>query len=76
MNSTYERGGIRMSPGLAKMFVTFMAMGLMFISVIGAYFARFKLKGFFKGLVLTISFISLVIAGVITFIIVLGGPSV
>lgn len=64
-----------MSPGLAKMFITFIAMGLMFISVLCAYFGRMKLTGIFRGILLTISFICLVLAGIITFIIVIGGPA-
>lgn len=64
-----------MSPGLMNMFVTFISMGLMFISAIGSYYAGTKLKGIWRGIVLTISFICLVIAGFIVFLIVVGGPT-
>lgn len=64
-----------MSQALINMYVSFIAMALMFISVIGAYFSRTKLTGFFRGFVLTISFICMVIAGLIVFIIVVGGPT-
>ena len=64
-----------MSQALINMYVSFIAMALMFISVLGAYFGRTKLSGFFKNFVLAISFICMVVAGLIVFIIVVGGPT-
>ncbi|MGO4888129.1 DUF2768 domain-containing protein [Anaerobacillus sp. MEB173] len=63
-----------MSPGMLKMYISFVAMALMFVSVIAAIFGREKLKGFWKNLVLTISFICMVISGLIVFLVVFSGP--
>ncbi|KYG29056.1 hypothetical protein AZF04_20340 [Alkalihalobacillus trypoxylicola] len=57
------------------MYISFFAMFLMFVSVLTALFSRTKLKGFWQKLVLTISFICLCVAGLIVFVIVIGGPT-
>lgn len=63
-----------MSDGMLKMYISFVAMILMFVSVIGALVAREKLAGFWRFLVLSISFICLVVSGIIVFFIVFSGP--
>lgn len=60
--------------GMMKMWISFVGMALMFVSVIGALIAREKLSGFWRFLVLVISFISMVISGIIVFLIVFSGP--
>ncbi|WP_096200949.1 DUF2768 domain-containing protein [Bacillus sp. FJAT-45350] len=64
-----------MSQAMLNMWVSFIALGLMFVSAITALFSRAKLKGIIQKIVLTISFICLVISGLIVFIIVIGGPT-
>lgn len=63
-----------MSPGLARMFVTFIAMGLMFLAIISIMISREKLKGVVKVIVSTFAYICMVTAGLIVFIIVFSGP--
>jgi len=64
-----------MSQAMLNMYVSFIGLGLMFISVVTALFSRAKLKGIFQKIVLTFSFICLVISGLIVAIIVIGGPT-
>lgn len=65
-----------MSPGLIKMYVTFITMGLMFFAVIGSIVARQKLSGIFQKIVLGISFICMILAGFLIFLIVFNVPAV
>lgn len=63
-----------MSPGLMKMWVSFIAIILMFIAVYGIIFSRDKLSGILKVIVSTIAYICMIVAGFIIFIIVVSGP--
>ncbi len=63
-----------MTPGLLKMWISLAAMGFMFIAVIGIYFSRYKLKGFFKVFTATIAYFFMVLAGIIIFFVVFSGP--
>ncbi|WP_370621772.1 DUF2768 family protein [Bacillus sp. JCM 19034] len=47
----------------------------MFVSAGTAIFSREKLSGWVQKVVLSFSFICLVVAGIIVFIIVIGGPT-
>ena len=64
-----------MSDALMNMWISFIAIILMFISAGAAVFSREKLKGWLQKTVLTFSFICLFIAGIIVFLIVVGGPT-
>jgi hypothetical protein len=66
---------VKMSEGLIKMYVTLITMGLMFVAVFGSIFARRKLKGIIKNVVLFISFICLILAGLFIILIVFNVPS-
>ncbi|MBM7094665.1 MULTISPECIES: DUF2768 domain-containing protein [Alteribacter] len=63
-----------MDDGLTKMWVSFFAMGLMFVSVIMTIVSREKLKGWVQRVFLTISFICMIVAGFIIFVVVFTGP--
>lgn len=64
-----------MSEGLFKMYVSFVAMGLMFIAVFGSVFARRKLTGIFQKIVLSIAFICIILAGFLILLIVINVPT-
>lgn len=63
------------SSPLVNMAITFVAIGLMFLSVILTIFSREKLKGFLRYALLTVSFCFIVVAGFIVLLTVLAGPS-
>ncbi len=64
-----------MSPGLSRMFVTFIAMGLMVLSILFIYLGRYKLKGVFRFIVTTFAYIFMILAGLIIFVVVFSGPT-
>ncbi|MFD1636083.1 DUF2768 domain-containing protein [Evansella tamaricis] len=57
-----------------KMWISFFAMGLMFVSVIVTIVTKEKLRGFIRYLLLSFSFICLMVAGIIIFLVVFSGP--
>lgn len=59
---------------LAKMWVSFIGMGLMFFSVILTIFTKEKLSGILRHTLLTISFIFIIISGLIIILVVFTGP--
>ncbi|WP_096434857.1 DUF2768 domain-containing protein [Alteribacter populi] len=63
-----------MEDGLTKMWISFFAMGLMFVSVIVTIVSREKLKGWIQKTLLTFSFFCMMIAGLIIFLVVFSGP--
>ncbi|WP_102345765.1 DUF2768 domain-containing protein [Bacillus sp. Marseille-P3661] len=63
-----------MSPGLLKMWISFIGIGSMFLSVIIIYLSRYKLKGFFKAITAIIAYILMIVAGLIIFWVVMSGP--
>ncbi|WP_223702056.1 DUF2768 domain-containing protein [Sutcliffiella deserti] len=64
-----------MSPALMKMWISFVAMGFMIISVLTVYFTRFKVKNNILRLILNaIAFLLIVLAGLIIFFVVFSGP--
>lgn len=63
-----------MSPGLIKMWFSLAAIGFMFISVISIMFSRSKLRGFWRFIVALISYILMILAGIIIFFVVFSGP--
>ena len=58
---------------LDSMWLSFVGLFLMFVSSITALLGRQKLSGFFRFLVLSFSFICLVVAGIIMLVVVLPG---
>ncbi len=68
-------GVSKMSEGLMNMWISFIALALMFISAGATIFSREKLKGWTQKVVLFFSFICIVISGIIVFLIVVGGPT-
>ncbi|SDC12587.1 DUF2768 domain-containing protein [Shouchella lonarensis] len=64
-----------MSQAMLNMYISFVGLLLMFISAGTALWARTKLSGLAAKMVLTVSFCCLLIAGVIVFYIVVGGPT-
>lgn len=60
---------------MLNMWISFIALGLMFVSAGTAIFSRAKLRGWIQTVVLVFSFICLSVAGIIVFFIVLGGPT-
>lgn len=59
---------------MLKMWVSFIAMGLMFFSVILTIFSKEKLRGVFRYIFLSVSFMMIVASGVIIFLVVFTGP--
>lgn len=64
-----------MSQAMLHMYISFAGMILMFVSAALALFSRTKLKGIIQKLVLSVSFVCLMVSGVIVFYIVAGGPT-
>ncbi|MFA9556135.1 DUF2768 domain-containing protein [Evansella sp. AB-rgal1] len=60
---------------MINMWISFIAMGLMFFSVIVTIFTKEKLRGFFRYLLLTLCFICIVVSGIIVFFTVFAGPT-
>ncbi|MED4400718.1 DUF2768 domain-containing protein [Metabacillus fastidiosus] len=57
-----------------KMWIALTSMGFMFISVFSIYFSRYKLKGVLKMIFTAMSFIFMVLAGILIFLVVFTGP--
>ncbi|TSB46903.1 DUF2768 domain-containing protein [Alkalicoccobacillus porphyridii] len=64
-----------MSQAMLHMYISFAGMLLMFVSAALALFSRTKLRGIVQKVVLSFSFICLVVSGLIVFYIVIGGPT-
>jgi Protein of unknown function (DUF2768) len=64
-----------MEPGLQKMWISFVGMGFMLISLFFIYVSRYKLKGIWKGLTAIIAYILMLLAGFIIFVVVVSGPT-
>ncbi|MCM3666671.1 DUF2768 domain-containing protein [Mesobacillus subterraneus] len=64
-----------MSPALLKMYVSFLGMGFMIVSLFAIYLSRFKLKGFFKVVTAVIAYALMIMAGLIIFFVVFSGPT-
>ncbi|BAB05362.1 DUF2768 domain-containing protein [Halalkalibacterium halodurans] len=64
-----------MSDAMMNMWISFIGLFLMFVSVVTAIVSREKLSGFLQKVVLVFSFLCLVVSGLIVFYIVIGGPT-
>lgn len=70
-----KRSDEDMTPALQKMWISFIAMGFMVISIFLIYLSRYKLKGFWRVLTAIIAYILMILAGLIILIVVLSGPT-
>ncbi|WP_147804802.1 DUF2768 domain-containing protein [Alkalicoccus halolimnae] len=59
---------------LLKMWVSFIAIGLMFLSVVITIFTKEKLSGFLRYSLLTISFVCIMVSGIIVMLVTFSGP--
>ncbi|CAM3717603.1 DUF2768 domain-containing protein [Alkalicoccus chagannorensis] len=59
---------------LLKMWISFIAMGLMFLSVVITIFTKEKLTGFFRYTLLSLSFVCIVVSGLIVILVTFSGP--
>nr|WP_110927603.1 DUF2768 domain-containing protein [Bacillus massiliglaciei] len=64
-----------MTPALQKMWISFIAMAFMFISIFSIYISRYKLKGIWKAVTAVIAYLLMIAAGLIIFIVVISGPT-
>ncbi|TMW73609.1 DUF2768 domain-containing protein [Alteribacter natronophilus] len=63
-----------MDDGLTKMWISFIAMGLMFLSVVMTIVSKEKLRGWLRFSTLLVSFIFILISFFIIFVVVFTGP--
>ena len=63
-----------MTPGMLKMYISFVGIGFMAFSVLLIYLSRYKIKGFFSVLLAIIAYILMILAGIIIFFVVFSGP--
>ena len=63
-----------MTPGLAKMWLSFVAMGMMIIAALLIMLTRAKIKGFFRYILSFIAYFVLIIGGLLMFLVVASGP--
>jgi len=61
---------------LMKMWISFGAMGLMFVSILLILFSRYKLNGIFKMVTAMIAYLCMLVSGFIIFVIVFSGPTI
>jgi hypothetical protein len=64
-----------LSPALMKMWISFVGMGLMAISLLTIYLSRFKLKGALRIITAVIAYGLMVLSGIIIFLVVMSGPT-
>jgi hypothetical protein len=70
-----KKGCRILSLAMQKMWVSIAGIGLMAIAVLAIYLSRYKLKGILKYLLATIAYVSMFIAAIIMFIIIVSGPT-
>ncbi|HHY73158.1 MAG TPA: DUF2768 domain-containing protein [Bacillus bacterium] len=63
-----------MTPGMVKMYISFVGIGFMFFSVLLIYLSRYKLKGILSTIIAVIAYILMILAGIIIFFVVFSGP--
>jgi len=63
------------SPGMARMLVTFIAMGMMVLSLFLIYLGRYKIKNAFRWFFTITAYIFMILSGLIIFVIVFSGPT-
>jgi len=70
-----KKGCRILSLAMQKMWVSIAGIGLMAIALLAIYLSRYKLKGILKYLLATIAYVSMFIAAIIMFIIIVSGPT-
>lgn len=63
-----------MTTGLAKMWLSFVAMGMMIVAALIILFTRAKLKGVFRFVFSFVAYFVFVIGGLLMFLVVASGP--
>ena len=58
-----------MSPGIVKMWISIVGMGLMFMAIAAIYLSRFKLKGILRIITAVLAYIFLIISGIVLFLV-------
>jgi len=64
-----------LSPGLVKMYISFIGMGSMILSLIAIYFSRYKFTGFLKIATAVLAYMLMILAGIIMILVVFSGPT-
>ncbi|OCA90940.1 hypothetical protein A8F94_03465 [Bacillus sp. FJAT-27225] len=64
-----------MSPALMKMWISFVGMGLMFVSILTIYLSRYKLKGVLRLITAILAYVMMALSGLIIFLVVMSGPT-
>ncbi|MCU9593708.1 DUF2768 domain-containing protein [Caldibacillus thermolactis] len=65
-----------MSPAMMKMWVSFLAMGMMFLSAVFIYLSRYKFKKkLFRVITAFVAYGLMIYAGIIMILIVFSGPT-
>jgi hypothetical protein len=60
---TVEKGGILLSPGMLKMWISIAGIAFMFLAIATIYLSRYKLKGVLKFISAIVAYIFLLAAG-------------
>jgi hypothetical protein len=68
-NSFRNKGGVLMSLGMLKMWISIAGMGLMFLAIFTIYLSRYKLKGILKVLTAVLAYFFLFISGITLFVV-------
>lgn len=64
-----------MSQSMLNMWISFVGMALLILSIGLIWLSRYKLKGFIAGIVSLLAYISLMLGGIIILYIVFSGPT-
>jgi L-asparagine transporter-like permease len=64
-----------LSPGLIKMWISFVAIILMIVASGTIFLSRNKLKGFWRSITAVVAYFCMVIAGILMVFVVFSGPS-
>ncbi|MFA1820702.1 DUF2768 domain-containing protein [Virgibacillus oceani] len=64
-----------MSEGMLKMYISFAGMIFLILAVGLILLSRYKLKGWIRGIVSLLSYVFLILGGLIIFYIVFSGPT-
>jgi Protein of unknown function (DUF2768) len=68
---TLEKGGIVLSPGMIKMWISIAGIVFMFLAIATIYLSRYKLTGVIKFLTAIVAYIFLIAAGITLLIVFL-----
>lgn len=67
-----SKGGLCLSPGMLKMWISVAGMALMFLAIITIYLSRYKLKGVLRIITAIIAYIFLIVAALTLLLVFLG----